>query len=128
MMNDPINLFNRRQFNRTAVQIAAAGALPVAALAAETPRRIGFVDDYLDNYHSKTYLRILREELKDRGFQVNGAFALQAEKGRQWCEMHNVDWYDSVAELNEVVDLFAVLAPGTPQVHLQLCQQVFPQS
>jgi len=127
-MNRSANSTTRRDFGRTALAAAAVGALPALASAAVKSRRIGIVDDYLDNYHSRTYLKILREQLKDRGFEVTGAYALQAEKGRQWCQEYGVTWYDSVAELNEVVDFFAVLAPGTPQVHLELCQQVFPFS
>ena len=51
---------------------------------AESPkgRRIGIVDDDVDNYHSWTYLKTLRNELKDRGYEVAGVTALKAEKGR----------------------------------------------
>jgi len=122
----------RRQFLHAGFAVAA-GVVPAVIFASEQtkrattkPRRIGFVDDNLDNYHSRTYLKHLRDELKGRGFEVTGAFALQAEKSRRWAEEHEVPWFDSVERLNDSVDCFAVLAPSTPQVHWKLCQHLFP--
>jgi hypothetical protein len=89
-------------------------------------KRIGFVDDDLDNFHANTYLTAIRGPLAERGWRVAGATALQAEKGRVWAGRNDVAYYDSVAELAADVDVFAVLAPSTPETHLGLCEQVFP--
>ncbi len=89
-------------------------------------RRIGFVDDNPDNFHANTYLRIVRNELRDRGFEITGVTALQREAARQWAARQNVPYYESVDELAPHVDYFAVLAPSTPETHLDLCRAVLP--
>ena len=62
--------------------LAAGGSVGTAAAPTSAGRRIGFVDRNLDNFHSRTYLRILREDLEDEGFTVAGAFALEVEASR----------------------------------------------
>lgn len=97
-----------------------------ALLVQGTPRRIGFVDDDLDNFHARVYLEALRGPLKDRGYVVTGASALQAEKSRAWAAKNNLEYFDSVAALDKVVDCYAVLAPSTPKTHEELCGRVLP--
>lgn len=89
-------------------------------------KRIGFIDDDLDNFHANTYLDALRGPLADRGCEVAGATALQAEKGAAWAAEKGVPYFDTVAELADAVDVFAVLAPSTPETHLGLCEQALP--
>lgn len=115
----------RRQMLAAGAGATLAGILPTAA-AADKPRRIGFVDDSLDNYHSRVYLEIFRGPLKERGFVVTGGTSLQHDKSREWAKKQNLDYFESADKLNEVVDCFAVLAPGTPKTHLELCQRVLP--
>lgn len=87
--------------------------------------RIGFVDYRLDNFHADVYLRLLREELADLGFTVSGCTALEVEPSRAWALDNNVPWFDNVADLDDHVDYFVVLAPSNPEVHLPLCESVF---
>lgn len=89
-------------------------------------RRIGFVDDILNNYHANVFLQALRGPLQERGFVVAGGTGLQREASRAWAEKNQVPWFDSAEALNEAVDFFMVLAPSTPETHLPLCQSVFP--
>jgi len=114
-------MMTRRQFLAgvplSAVALAAAGG---------TPRRIGFVDDDLDNFHARVYLEAIRGPLKDRGYVVAGATALQHEKGRAWSAKNGVEYYDSPAALDKAVDVYAVLAPSTPGTHEELCGLVLP--
>src|SRR5262249_52985736 len=93
---------------------------------ADKPRRIGFVDDSLDNYHARVYLEIFRGALKERGFVVTGATSLQHDKSREWAKKQQLDYFESADKLNESADCFAVLAPGTPKSHRQLCQRFSP--
>ncbi len=88
--------------------------------------RIGFVDDRLDNFHADVYLKLLRGELASSGFTVAGCTALQSEPSRVWAEANDIPWFDSVEQLDAQVDHYVVLAPSTPQTHLELCQQVLP--
>ncbi|MBV8881498.1 MAG: Gfo/Idh/MocA family oxidoreductase [Planctomycetaceae bacterium] len=106
------------------------GSLPLTAAAlrvqAGAPKRIGFVDDNLDNYHARVYLEALRGPLKERGYVVSGATALQHEKSRAWAEKNGLKYYETAAELDKAADVFAVLAPSTPATHEALCGQVLP--
>ena len=92
----------------------------------QATKRIGFVDYKLDNFHANTYLAALRNQLKERGYAVEGCTAMYADEDRAWAGKNEVPYYDSVAELNPHVDFFVVLAPSNPEVHLELCRQVLP--
>lgn len=87
---------------------------------------IGFVDDNLENFHSNVYLKLFRNELKHRGFVVAGCTGMRTRAGRTWAEANGVPWFQDAAALNEAVDAYVVLAPSTPETHLELCRQVFP--
>lgn len=89
-------------------------------------KRIGYVDLELENFHANVYLKILRNELKSRGFEVTGCTALNEETGKAWAAKNNVPYFSSVAALNDNVDYYIVLAPGTPDIHETLCKSVFP--
>jgi predicted dehydrogenase len=93
---------------------------------ARTGRRIGFVDYRLDNYHADVFLKILRKDLKKRGFEVAGCIALDEANGRAWARKKRVPYWDSLGRLNDAVDYYMVLAPSNPELHLPLCRMVFP--
>ena len=88
--------------------------------------QIGFVDYNLENFHAKVYLNLLRNELKDQGFAVAGCTGMREKESRVWAEENGVPYFSDVEALNEVVDYYMVLAPSNPEVHLELCQKVFP--
>ena len=114
-------MITRREFLASVPAAAAA-----IAAQAGPGKRIGFVDDNLDNFHARVYLEALRGPLKDRGFVVSGAFALQQEKSKAWAAKNNLDVFGQIAELDKVSDVFAVLAPSTPKTHEELCDLVLP--
>ncbi len=116
---------SRRRFLALGAGLAA-GLGTSSTWAAPASRRIGFVDDDLNNYHSNIYLDILRKELRPRGFVVAGATALKAESGRRWAREHGVPYFETVEQLGREVDFFCILAPASPQVHWELCRRVFP--
>jgi predicted dehydrogenase len=89
-------------------------------------KRIGFVDNKLDNFHANVFLKAYRNPLKDRGWTVAGCWSRDAGNGRAWAAHNDVAWYESPAALNGQVDAFMVLAPSNPELHLELCEQVFP--
>src|SRR5688572_5054378 len=89
-------------------------------------KRIGFVDYKLDNYHANVFLSAVREKLKDRGFTVDGCWALDAESGKTWAAKKNVKWFDSTEALNEHVDAYMILAPSNPETHLDLARRALP--
>ncbi len=89
-------------------------------------KRIGFVDYRLDNFHADVYLSALRGPLLSRGYEIVGATALEHEPSEKWACEHDVPYFTNVNELAKSADYFAVLAPANPELHLQLCQAVFP--
>ena len=88
--------------------------------------RIGFVDKNLDNFHSNTYLKLLRNELKKEGFVIGGGSGLVTRKSQLWAKENEVAYFQTVEELNACVDYFMILAPSNPEKHLHLCKSVFP--
>jgi predicted dehydrogenase len=90
------------------------------------PRRIGFVDYKLENFHANVYLKAYRGALKDRGWSVAGAYSLDEDDGRAWCAHNDVPHFKSPQQLNDNVDCFMILAPSNPELHLQLAGQFFP--
>ena len=90
------------------------------------PKRIGFVDYNLENYHANVFLKAYRGPLSDRGWTVAGCCALDADNGRAWAAHNDVPWFESAQRLNEHVDAYMVLAPSNPELHLRLCESVFP--
>ena len=53
-------------------------------------RRIGFVDECLDNFNADVYLKLLRGELADLGFTIAGCTALQTEQSQAWALANDV--------------------------------------
>lgn len=105
----------------------AAVPLTASALAAQDGgKRIGFVDDDLDNFHARVFLEAIRGPLKERGYTVAGATALQHEKSRAWAAKNNLPYFDDAAALDKAVDVYAILAPSTPDTHEKLCQAILP--
>ena len=129
-MNPRMYLFSRRQFlRRNSAALGAAIFMPeflhAADLSAETNRRrVGFVDDNLENYHANVFLQALRGPLKMRGFVVAGCTGLKQAEGRAWAKKNEVAWFDTESALNEAVAFFMVVAPSTPDTHLELCKRV----
>jgi len=114
-------MISRREF------LASIPATAAALAAQASPgKRIGVVDDNLDNFHARVYLEALRGPLKERGFSVTGAFALQQEKSKAWAEKNGIPYVDSMEALDKVADVYAVLAPSTPKTHEELCDRVLP--
>ncbi|MEW6158278.1 MAG: hypothetical protein AB1813_12640 [Verrucomicrobiota bacterium] len=128
-LSRPNSQMRRRNFLKigaTALASAAAWNASAQQPAASRRRRIGFVDDNLNNYHANVFLQAMRGPLKQRGFEVSGATGLKAAESRAWAEKNQVPWFDTAAALNDAVDFFMVLAPSTPETHLDLCRSVLP--
>jgi predicted dehydrogenase len=51
---------------------------------------------------------------------------MKEASGKDWAKKNNVPYYSDMAEMNENVDFYIVLAPSNPEVHLKLCEKVFP--
>ena len=89
-------------------------------------KRIGFVDNKLENFHANVFLKAFRNPLKDRGWTVAGCSAIDAADGRAWAKKNDVPWFETPGALNEHVDAYMILAPSNPELHLPLAEQIFP--
>ncbi len=89
-------------------------------------KRIGFVDHDLDNFHSNTYLRLIRADLKPRAFEVSCCTGLKRASGRRWAKKNGIPWCDSPEQMTDHADVFAIMAPSNAETHLELCRAVFP--
>ncbi len=89
-------------------------------------KRIGFVDNKLENYHANVFLKAIRDALADRGFSVTGCMANDEEGGRSWAAKNNVPYFSTPEALNEHVDCYMILAPSNPETHMDLCRKVVP--
>jgi predicted dehydrogenase len=123
----------RMPFPPTRRDVLAAGASAFAWSAAgartaarQSGTRIGFVDDNLENFHANTFLQLARGPLADRGCVIAGCTALNEPAGRAWAAKNNVPYMADATTLNAAVDAFMVLAPSTPDTHLELARRVLP--
>jgi predicted dehydrogenase len=89
-------------------------------------KRIAFIDHNLENFHANVYLKLLNNELKSRGYSVTGCFGTRQKASREWAQKNNIPFFNTVQELNEIVDCYMILAPSNPETHLDLCQKIFP--
>ncbi len=88
-------------------------------------KKIGFIDNYLDEWHANNYPAKIHE-LSGGEMVVTYAYARQdAPNGMttdEWCEKNNVERVDSIEELVEKSDYVIVLSPDHPEHHEELCQ------
>ena len=90
-------------------------------------KRIGFVDNKLENFHANVFLKAYREAAQISAARfVAGCFALDADNGKAWAAHKDVPYFNSVEELNDHVDAFMILAPSNAELHLKLAEMVFP--
>jgi predicted dehydrogenase len=90
-----------------------------------TTKRLGFVDYKLGNFHANEYLKLLRGELKPRGWEVAKCWGTDEATGRKWAADKGVPYAASVDAMADC-DAMVILAPSNPEVHLELARKVFP--
>jgi len=84
-------------------------------------KKIGFLDDSLDNFHADTFLRLSRESWEKKGWKVDCAMGINQEESRAWAKANNVRYADGIGEFQNC-DAIMVLAPGNPGAHLSLVE------
>ena len=87
-------------------------------------KKIGFIDNYLDEWHANNYPQTI-ERLAGDEMKVAYAYARQdAPNGMttdEWCAKMGVERVDTIEELVEKSDYIIVLSPDHPQYHEELC-------
>src|SRR5262245_52084818 len=84
----------------------ALGSSVHTARRSQARKRIGFVDDNLENFHANTFLQLARGPLQSRGFVIAGCTGLNEAAGRTWAEKNGVPYLADVKALNGAVDAF----------------------
>ncbi len=88
-------------------------------------KKIGFIDNYLDEWHANNYPATIHRLAGDE-MRVTYAYARQDAPGglttEEWCRKNGVQQLDSVEELVDKSDFIIVLSPDHPQYHEELCR------
>jgi hypothetical protein len=86
-----------------------------------TTKRIGFIDEFLDNWHANNYPRLFREHPLGSQYEVALAWEMRpAESGLdidQWCGQQQVARAASIEQVVAECDAIVVLAPRNADVH-----------
>jgi predicted dehydrogenase len=89
------------------------------------PKQIGFIDYDLNNFHANTFLKLFRNELKHREWMVTHCWAKNETTGKEWADKNAVHYCSDIKEMADC-DGLMILAPGKPELHLELAEKTFP--
>lgn len=94
-------------------------------------KKIGFVDYFIDEWHSNNYLIWIDEICKQYGYDFKVAYAwaeLPTYEGKMstqsWCEKNGITQCETIDELCEKSDYIMILAPANPETHLEYAKIV----
>lgn len=87
--------------------------------------RVGFVDHHLNNWHSDTFIRLLRGPLAGEEIEIVSAWESDPA-GDDWCAKNGVSRAQSPEEVVNAVDGVFLLAPDNIYAHLELARRVLP--
>ena len=92
---------------------------------------IGFVDYFIDEWHSNNYLVWVKELCKEKGLDIEIKYAwseIETYEGKmstdEWCKLKNIEKCHSLDELCEKSDYIMILAPANPEKHLEYAKTV----
>ncbi len=94
-------------------------------------KTIGFIDYYLDEFHSGNFIKKANEynEINGTDYVVCCAWAeIDSPSGMtnaQWCEAHGVELCASLEEVCRRCDFIVLLAPDNPEKHLPYAKEIF---
>ncbi|MCC7146014.1 MAG: Gfo/Idh/MocA family oxidoreductase [Phycisphaeraceae bacterium] len=87
-------------------------------------KTIGFIDEFLDNWHANNYPQFIRDSALGKDFQVTLAWELRAPATGlnidQWCAKQKIAKARSIEQVVAECDCLLVLAPRNAAVHEQL--------
>ena len=88
--------------------------------------KIGFIDYFLDEWHSNNYPTWIKE-FSNGEMEVAYAYGQIASPhsgmtSARWCEEHGVTLCETIAEVVEKSDALVVLSPDNCEMHEELCQ------
>lgn len=94
-------------------------------------KTIGFVDYFIDEWHSNNSLAFINELCEEYGydFKVRYAWAeTDTFEGKistdEWCSLKGIERCNSIEEVCEKSDYLMILAPANPEKHLKYAETV----
>lgn len=90
-------------------------------------KKIGFIDFFLDNFHSKNYPEWI-SKYSNGEFEVTCAYALSESlnggiTNAEWSKKYNIPLLPTVDDVIEKSDYIMVLSPSHPEMHEMLCEK-----
>lgn len=89
-------------------------------------KKIGFIDLFIDEWHSNNYPAWIEKSSRGNAFEVFSAWEEQQKEGRrgltEWCRDMKIHPVSSLQEVVEQCDCFFVLAPANPEAHERLAE------
>ena len=89
-----------------------------------TKIKVGFIDDYLDNWHANNYPKLI-DECSDGRYTVACAYGRAdtpygGMTNREWSEKTGIPLIESPEEVIAGCDVLMVLAPNSPETHPEI--------
>jgi Oxidoreductase family, NAD-binding Rossmann fold len=89
-------------------------------------KKIGFIDHYIDNWHSNHFPQMIRESAFKDEFEIALAWEETTPPGKkplvEWCKEYGVTPARSLEQVVDTCDVILVLSPDDADRHLPLAQ------
>lgn len=83
--------------------------------------KIGFIDEFLDNWHANNYPQLIADHPDGSNFEVARAWEMRAADSgldiTQWCQQQGVAQARDIEQVVDECDAIVVLAPRNADVH-----------
>lgn len=97
-------------------------------------KKIGFVDFYISEWHANNYPAWFKEANENLGLDYEVAYFWAEQDvspvdnvtSAEWAEKMGIKQLDTLEELCEKSDVIVLLAPSTPEKHLEYAKVVLP--
>ncbi|MFA5858105.1 MAG: Gfo/Idh/MocA family oxidoreductase [Elusimicrobiota bacterium] len=89
-------------------------------------KKIGFIDHYINNFHSNNYVKWIRQGKFKESMDVAYAFEETVSNNvdiTAWCKNNKVEKLLTPEEVVEKSDYLMVLSPNNPERHWDLCEK-----
>ena len=94
-------------------------------------KKIGYVDYFIDEWHSNNYITWIDELCQEKGYDFKVSYAWSETdtfEGKMstddWCKEKGIERCNSIEELCEKSDYIMILAPANPEKHLEYAETV----
>ncbi len=97
-------------------------------------KKIGFIDFYISEWHANNYPAWFKKANENLGLDYEVAYFWAEQDvspvdnvtSSEWAEKMGITQLDTIDELCEKSDVIVLLAPSTPEKHLEYAQKILP--